>query len=165
MLESWMFEHNGATYRAELHHDETMGAPWEEHDGHGIVSDWTTRDKAPGELILASDGRGRFRYYDFAGSCARARAEGWDSKPYNTGQESKRAQAAKAARADYEHLRRWFDDEWSWVGVVVMPLCTCCNSPDDSRAESLWSIESEGGYAREVALELADQVTDARQAA
>ena len=166
MIDSFTFEHAGRQYKAEIHADESMGPPWEEHDGHGIVSDWTTRDKAPGELVLATDGRSR-RFYDFSGSCARARAEGWDSAPYNTGQESKAAQAAKAARADYEYLRAWCADEWSWCGVVVVPLCDCCGAADESRSESLWGIDSSdgGAYLQEVARELAEQVQDAAQAA
>ena len=46
-------EHDGWTFAAEVHRDDSFGAPWLEHDGHGEVTDWTTRDKAPGELVLA----------------------------------------------------------------------------------------------------------------
>lgn len=59
MLDWWEFEHAGRRYRAEVHHDSDMGAPWEEHYGHGPVSDWTIRDKRPGELVLSVDSRGR----------------------------------------------------------------------------------------------------------
>ena len=34
----------------------SMGAPWEEHDGHGPVSEWTRRAKRPGEIVLVKDG-------------------------------------------------------------------------------------------------------------
>lgn len=158
MEHTWQFEHNGARYVATVERDEHMGAPWDEPDGHGTVSDWTSRGKAPGELVLA-ESRGSYRYYDFAESCRIARRDGWDAMPYNTGQESKRQQAAKAARSDYEHLRRWCNDEWFWCGVVVAPLCPECDEPDESRAESLWGIESDAGdYLIEVAVELAGQV-------
>jgi len=64
------------TIRAEIHHDSHTGAPWDEHDGHGPVSDWTTRAKRPGELVLHSDGQHK-HYYDFAEACRIARRDGW----------------------------------------------------------------------------------------
>ncbi len=45
-------EHEGFTLRATVHRDDDMREPWREHDGHGIVSEWTSRDKRPGERIL-----------------------------------------------------------------------------------------------------------------
>lgn len=66
-------------------------------DGHGPVTAWTTRSKHPGELVINKD-RGRARYYDFAEACRIARRDGWDAEPYNAGTETKRQQAAKAAR-------------------------------------------------------------------
>lgn len=80
LLESFDFTHNGVQFVAEVFHDDTADAPWDREDGHGPVTDWTTRDKAPGELILASDGRRR-RYYDFAEACRIARRDGWGFLP------------------------------------------------------------------------------------
>jgi hypothetical protein len=74
--------HRGRAFTVTVDRDDDMGAPWEEHDGHGPVSDWTTRDKRPGEMILNTEGRGRSRrYYDFAAACRQARAEGWGWLP------------------------------------------------------------------------------------
>jgi hypothetical protein len=156
---SFDFTHNGRAYRADILRDEYMGAPWQEHDGHGEVSDWTTRDKRPGELVLSTDGHHK-RFYDFAGAVKTAKAEGWNAAPYfPPGKETKGQRAAKAARADYEHLRRWCADLWFWAGVVVKPICECCGTPDESRAASVWGIESESmDYLREVARELADEM-------
>ncbi|SDG92045.1 hypothetical protein SAMN05216466_10657 [Paraburkholderia phenazinium] len=69
---------DGTTYRFRLnvHDDVDMGAPWEEHDGHGPVSDWTTRDKHPGEWQLSSD-HGSKRFYDAAEANAIAKRDGW----------------------------------------------------------------------------------------
>jgi len=76
------FEHAGLTFRAKIERDDDMGAPWDEHDGRGPVSDWTTRDKLPGELVLSEDRRGRSkRFYDFAEACRIARKEGWGFLP------------------------------------------------------------------------------------
>lgn len=75
------FTHEGHNYRARLDVDQHNGAPWENEDGHGDVSDWTTRDKLPGEMVLAEDGRYK-RFYNFAGAVAKAKAEGWSFMPY-----------------------------------------------------------------------------------
>jgi len=45
-------EYKGHTIKIETHHDQYLGAPWEEIYGHGIISEWTTRDKRPGEIEL-----------------------------------------------------------------------------------------------------------------
>ena len=58
---------HGKTYRVEWVYDHDAGAPWDNSDCHGIVSDWETRDKRPGELILNQNGRSK-RFYDFAAS-------------------------------------------------------------------------------------------------
>jgi len=93
-------------------------APWLESEGHGPVSDWTTRDKRPGELVLSEDGRAR-RFYDFSAACKLARADGWDAAPCNTGQESKRQQAQKAALSDFGYLRRWCAGQSDYGGTDV----------------------------------------------
>jgi hypothetical protein len=70
------FERNGVLLRVNIEHDDSHGAPWDEHDGHGPVSDWTRRDKRPGELILSTD-RGFKRFYDLAEANRIARRDGW----------------------------------------------------------------------------------------
>lgn len=168
LSESWTtFEHNGRTYAAKLERDNDHGAPWDEECGHGDVSDWTGRAKAPGELVLNEDRRGAKRYYDFSGAVARAKAEGWNAAPYYPpGEETRGQRAAKAARADYERLRAWCNDDWCYVGVIVAPVCECCGEVKDDMAESLWGIESDAGeYLADVAFELAEQLRPTEQAA
>lgn len=70
------------TATATIEHDSDHDAPWQENDGHGPVSDWTTRDKQPGELILNRDRQSR-RYYDFAAACKMARRDSWGVSPYS----------------------------------------------------------------------------------
>lgn len=53
------------TFKVEINHDGGMLPPWEEHDGHGVVSDWTSRDKHPGEWVLDTDRSGNKLYYNF----------------------------------------------------------------------------------------------------
>ncbi len=149
-------EHNGDKFTVQIFPDYNHGAPWEEEDGHGPVSDWTTRNKTPGELILVQDGPHK-KFYDFQEACKIARRDGWDSSPLNTGQETKRQQAAKAARANFEHLRRYAEGQWNYVGVIVEKICPCCNTPS-GETQSLWGIESfADDYLDEVAQELVEE--------
>lgn len=104
----------GLTFRVEFTDDPDMPPPWENSDGHGVVSDWTTRPKCPGELLLNQD-RNSKRYYDFAEACRTALREGWNMA-------TTKAQAAKAARADYEFLRAWCTDQWRYVIIEVTLL-------------------------------------------
>ncbi|WP_052719681.1 hypothetical protein [Paraburkholderia fungorum] len=50
--------------------------PQESSDRHGAASDWTTRDKRPGEWVLSRD-RGMQRYHDAAESNRVATRDGW----------------------------------------------------------------------------------------
>lgn len=143
------------TFRVRFEYDTDHGAPWEMFDGHGVVSDWEHREKRAGELVLCSD-RGAKRFYDFAESCRKALAEGWDAHPYNEGQETKRQQAAKAARADYEYLRAWCNDEWHFVGVIVTLLDDEGNETEVS--DTIWGIETLNDHHHEQARLIADEL-------
>lgn len=147
------FTANGLTFRLTTEHDTDHGAPWEHSDGHGPVSDWTARDKRPGELVLNKDGRER-RYYDFAEACRIARRDGWDAPPYGTG--TTRQRAARAARADFEYLRRWCANDWAYVGVIVELL------DDDGEpvaSDSVWGVEDfDEGYIGEIAQSMAEEL-------
>lgn len=72
------FDYRGHSFRVRFKRDDNMGEPWKEHDGHGVVSEWTTRDKAPHERILVSNHYGNSRrYYDVKASTLLARKYGW----------------------------------------------------------------------------------------
>ena len=142
-------------FNVEFVDDNDSGAPWENADGHGPVTAWERRDKRPGELVLNSD-RGAKRFYDFAGACRIALREGWDAAPYNEGDETKRQQAAKAARADYEYLREWCNDEWRYVGVIVTLLDEEGDKTEIS--DSIWCVETRGDYHHEIARQIADDL-------
>lgn len=107
----------GFTVTARVERDDDMGEPWKEHDGHGPVSDWTRRDKRPGERVLIED-RGSRRYYDFAEAVKIARRDGWNAEPYSD-TETAGERAAKAAEADFRNLKAWCNDEWWWAVVVL----------------------------------------------
>lgn len=146
--------------KAELVRDHDTTPPWEREDGHGPVSEWTSRDKQPGERVLCSD-RGNKRFYDFAGAVVIAKRDGWDSEPYGTGTRGQKA--ARAVERDFERLRRWCNDQWNYVGVVV----TVSREKVELGSASLWGIESDAGdYLTETALELLpDALAEAVKAA
>lgn len=129
-----------------------MGAPWDNEEGHGPVTGWTRREKRPDELVLNSN-RGDKRYYNFKDACAIALRDGWGCKGLD-GTETKRQKAAKAAMADFHHLRAWCNDEWSYVGVEVTLLDSEGNPTEVS--ENVWGIESQ--YAQDEAQRLADEL-------
>lgn len=68
------------TFNVSIEIDDYSGAPWQEEDGHGPVTDWTRNAKRPGEVVIASD-RGFHRYYDFQEACQIARRDGWGWLP------------------------------------------------------------------------------------
>lgn len=163
--DSETFEHLGRRFRFKLEHDDYGGMPWKRDDGHGPVTDWTTADKAPGQMLLARDGSLFRLYYDFAEATRIAKAEGWGLADQDLaalaeklGRQPTRKQIVReAVLQDFDRLRRWCQDEWCYVGVVVQEL------DEDGRPlpgeASLWGIESDSReYHREVAEELAEEV-------
>lgn len=72
------FEYRGRTFKAELRPDDDSQTPWDD-DGHGEVSDWTSREKTSGERVLIAD-RGSKRLYNFAGAVRTARKDDWGCK-------------------------------------------------------------------------------------
>lgn len=154
MYDNEVFTHNGNRFRLRIMPDDCQIEPWKEYDGHGPVSDWTRRDKAPGERVLCSD-RGFKRYYDFQAAIAIAKRDGWDAAPYATG--TKGETAARAVEADFKRLRDFCNGYWDYVGLVV---CMVDDDDDDidGTEASLWGIESDcSEFIEETARELADE--------
>ena len=110
----------GTHYRVRVSYDDFADEPWDYCDGHGPVSNWTTRDKRAGELILASDGRSK-RFYDFQGAVKKAKAEGWGCDGL-TGKETPGEKAVKAVMADFKHLKAWCNGEWHYAVLRVVLL-------------------------------------------
>lgn len=171
MLEQ--FEVNGLRFAASVEHDESHGAPWDEEDGHGVVTGWrrnydhqTHTPKAPGERVLVENSHGA-RFYDFAASLEIAKRDGWGLSiqahallQIRLGREpTAREVTAEAVRLDFERMRAWCRDEWSWVGVCVVLLDV--NGKRTHERASLWGIESDAGaYLDEVARELAEEIAE-----
>ena len=150
---------------ARVHSDDCGLVPWEEDSFHGPVSDWTTRDKRAGEMVL-SENRGSRLYYDFAEACRIALRDEWGVEGMIG---TRRQIAAEAARRDFEYLRAWCNDEWYYCGIVmeVYRGGVCI----DDHAASLWGIECNfpavqpNGYLMEVANELLNEAVTAGHAA
>ena len=110
----------GTRYCVEITPDEFSETPWDLSDRHGPVSEWTTRDKRAGELILAADGRSK-RFYNFPKAIKKAKAEGWGCVGL-TGTETKGVRAFKAVMADFKHLKAWCEGEWHYAVLHVVLL-------------------------------------------
>ena len=150
------FEHGGRAFTVLFERDECLGAPWDEHGGHGVVSDWNTRDKAPGERVLCSDRNSR-RYYDVEASLKIARRDQWGCGDDSHQHTTKRAEAACAVDRDFDYLRRWCTDQWEWLVVTV----TVIEGDNAGELESLGGIDGDqdnGQYLTATAYELADQL-------
>lgn len=142
------------TFAVEIHTDDDMPAPWDHCDGHGPVTGWLSRNKRPDELVLNTD-RGQKRFYNFKEACAIALRDGWGCKELD-GTETPRQKAAKAAMADFEYLRAWCNNDWSYVGVTVTLLDSDGNKTEVQ--ESVWGIESLDDQVNYHAQNLADDL-------
>jgi hypothetical protein len=142
------------SFRVEWFYDDDSDAPWDREDGHGPVSDWETREKRPGEMILSSERRHSKRFYDFTQAVKIARRDGWNTAPFNWPTEGARAHAA--AMEDFDRLRQWCADQWHYCGIVVT-LLDADGEPDSVDA-SLWGIESDSPESHEEVIgELIDE--------
>lgn len=153
-----IIEVQGMHFKVSIPRDDDMGFPWEEQDGHGEVSEWTRRSKAPGEMTLCED-RGMRRYYDFQGAVKKAREEGWNTAPYHW--PTKGEQAHQSALADFEYLRRFCTGDWEYVNVGVTLLDDSDDLMDYPETKYLGGVEydpSNSSYVREIAEELAQQI-------
>lgn len=153
-------ERKGFTFRASIQHDDDAGTPWDNSDGHGPVTGWERRAKLPGELVLCDDNPSGLRsntarrFYDYQEACRIALRDGWNAAPYDVEGETPRQRAAKAARADYEFLRGWCNNEWSYIGIIV----TAFRNGIELGSASVWGIESNAGeYLRDTANELLEE--------
>lgn len=147
-------EHQGYGVRARVAHDNT-DTPWDLCDGHGPVSDWRPIDsKRPGERVLCTDRRSA-RFYDVAEATRIARREGWGTR----GDDGMKpgARAAAAVEADFQYLRGWCNDEWSYLCVAV----EVSRNGKVVAEDSCCGIESLNDYWREWAAEQAQRAIDA----
>ncbi len=149
---------DGNTLRLRLETGSDTVLPWENSDGHGPVSDWTTRDKRPGEWLLCSDRHSK-RFYDFA--VTTAKRDGWGA-PNSAG--TRGEIAVRAVESDFHFLRDWCEGRWEYLTVFV----TLLNSAGEELAsDCLGGVESHQDYWRDCALDMATALltAHAREAA
>lgn len=111
-------EIDGFTCTATLYADDHSSPPWKRDCGHGPVSNWTSRNKLAGEMVLSED-CGSKRFYDFKEACKTALADGWGVEGGKLEGESAKQYATRAATHDFEVLKAWCNDEWHYYGVAV----------------------------------------------
>lgn len=137
-------EIGGTQFNVYLFPDDT-DPPWENSD-YMPVSEWTTRAKRPGEMVIATD-RSYKRYYDFQEACRVLRAGDLSHK-----------HAADAAMFGYNRLRQWCDGYWCYVGIQVV-LCDDVGDEIEGESEILGGIESDDkDYIMQTAHELAREI-------
>lgn len=98
-------------------------APWDNSDGHGPVTDWTTSSKSPGQLVLVSDG-GSKRFYNWHEACALALRDEWGVSPY-----SLMIDASTRNPGMYQATAHHFDSD----NAITSDWCDC---PNMARAQT-----------------------------
>ena len=148
------FTYEGFNFIMELVSDGDSGPPWKNGDSRGIVSEWRPNDsKRPGECVLHQGGSS-CRFYDWRATMLKARKEGWGLPPDEAKGLTKTQIIALAVQQDFERMRRWCNDEWWYVGVVVI-----LDEEDSKEQRSCWGIESDcEDYIREVRNDLAEEL-------
>ena len=157
---------SGREYAWSIEVDESYGNPWQEHDGHGPVSDWVSPGyhgitKRPGERILYRDRHGAALLYDFAEALKIARRDGWGPRPdmSHHGYDrnallTPRQRAHKAVMEDMNRLRRFCEGDWFFGVISVAPVCTECGEPKWDEAQYIGGVDSDDeGYAESIARE------------
>jgi hypothetical protein len=144
-------ERDGFRFRVNFPADTDHEAPWDDGDGRGIVSDWTSRDKHPGEVTLFTDRHGSKRYFDWSGTIAKAKLEGWglgDEKhaalEAKLGQPPTRGQIIEASvRSEFDNFRKWLNDEWQYVGIVIthIPAGDDEESAPNDYTHAVWGFD------------------------
>ena len=166
--------HAGLIFGVETRHDDCMGPPWVEHDGHGPVRElrgescYSRRPgcKRPGERFLWWD-RCAGLAYDIQQAQCIALADGWgisDAREaamrVRLGREPTRREiAAAAVESDFEHCRAWAQGEWFFVTIRVVLLDV--NGNETGEDEYLGGVEDFADeYILDVAAELAGEIAD-----
>lgn len=161
-----IIQFNGLRFRVIVESDDTAGAPWEDSDCHGVISDWTSRDKWPSERVLSSD-RGSKRFYNVQATQIIAIRDGWGFGASVEG-ETVRQRAARAVEADFQRLRAWCANDWEYVAVGVQLVDEEGNEishPHAATSGYICGIESDqlgdlspAGYVNQLCEEVADDI-------
>lgn len=150
------FTRNGREYSYKFETEDYQINPWEEFDGHGVVSGWETRDKLPCEIVLHSDGRHKL-FYDFQATMKKAKSEGWGISDDEMTKLAKKLGRnptkgeilEKSVINDYEYLRKYCAGIWYFGYLTVT---------DDETGESATIGMVDSDSVDFFAAELADEL-------
>lgn len=142
---------DGRTFRFDVQQEDDLDHPhpWNAEEGHGPVSEWSSRKKKPGEWVLEVDGSQR-RFYDAQEATKIAKRDGWglpeeelaDWIRSRDGNRPTKAMIAKrAVEKDFKHLKAFCDNEWTYVGVIVTLLDGEDDTPTKVR-DMAWGLET-----------------------
>lgn len=165
----------GRRFEVELYPDTDSGPPWENDCGTGIIRQVYTHGrptKEPGEIVIHSD-RGDHWLYNWAKTMKKAVEQGWG---LSAGEELKLANKLgrkptkgeirqESVRRDMNRMRGWLRDDWMYIGVSVRIIGPDGEPVGEPYEHALWGVESDGGYWKEVAADLAKEILHERQTA
>lgn len=158
---------DGRTFRFDVQQEPDLDRPhpWNAEEGHGPVSEWSSRKKKPGEWVLEVDGCQR-RFYDAQEATKIAKRDGWGIGPTEIHAfvtEHEREPTRKeiigiAVKKDFEHLKAFCDNEWTYMGVIVTLLDGEDDTPTKVSAMA-WGLETcVEDVVEDTAQELAEQL-------
>jgi len=143
----------GLCAQVHIASDDDCGPPWEIEDGPvvGIRELGRNENPQPNEHYLYQGGRDKKTYvYDYEASLQVALDDRWGIEGDTTSLSALKI-AEYAVRDDVNHLRRWCNDEWRYIGVTV----TLRGRDERKLSEnSLWGIDDSTEQWREVATEM-----------
>ena len=121
-IENWTVRVDGETFRVALTADDYADPPWDNSDCHGPVRALRRMDdKNPGERPLTDlrDSRGTPYVYDWQAAMKQALRDGWGAPDGRRPGETAGAYAARAVEADFQYLRRWCCNDWTYICIEV----------------------------------------------
>jgi hypothetical protein len=142
-------QYRGLTFDVQHDYDQSAGLPWDNSDMHGPVSDWTREEPGPGDRVLVEEGYHR-RLYRFDEAMEIAKRDGWRAGDASLTDEER---TFLAVVQDYEFLRDFCEDRWSYICISVTLQGT-------KLSRHIGSVESNSGeaYLAELERELMEEV-------
>ena len=95
---------------------DNLGLPWDWCEGHGPVRPAHTGPKHPHERMLS-----KYWYYDWKAALEKAATEGWGAEDMPEGL-TKRQAAEYVVQKDFDYLKAWANDDWTYSFVTVQCL-------------------------------------------
>lgn len=131
---------NGWYWKILFKYDSNHERPEDWDDGQGVTyikRGYDYPDEHEREWLLWSE-RYDWLIYDFKASLEKALKQGWNCPPYHEG--TKLERAVRAVRENYDYLRRFYNQHWWYVGMIVELY-----DEDDTLLdeESCWGYESD----------------------